>query len=264
MNRGIGKSLDTTWIVHPDIAERRKPGTRRVDISRTSEVWVGVRGVNHYSLAVSRNYWMTEAVLVPQRDNPHDLTAVAVHVGHQLIGYLPRSMAAILYTQLGILRIRGHSCKVPVLIDRDEDAHQWSAWVCVPTMKGINKLVSRTDLVNEFMHIWKSLDPEVRETIEKDGFHLSATTGPLLWAAGGRAQGFWLSRKFAEDEVDVGVTLSLQTLRERRNRKRERARRRRNQAILADHAAGTSKAEIARRHGISPSTVSSVLRASPV
>jgi hypothetical protein len=262
MSRSTGKSLDITWLVRPETANRRKPGSRGVDISRCSEIWLGVRGVNYYSFAVSRNYWMTEAVLVPERDNPHDLTAVAVHVGHNLIGYLPRTMASILYTQLGILRNRGHSCKVPVLIDRDEDVDQWSAWVCVPTMKGINKLVSRVDLVKEFMHIWTSLDPEVRETIERDGFHLSATTGPLLWAAGGRSPNFWLSRKFDKDDVDVGVTISLQTLRERRNRKREKDRQRRNQAILADYEAGITKAEIGRRHGVSPSTVSVVVKAS--
>lgn len=262
MSRGAGKSLDTTWLVRPETANRRKPGSRSVDISRVSEVWVGVRGVSHYSLAISRNYWMREAVLVPQRDNPHDRTAVAVHVGHHLIGYLPRTLAAILYTQLGMLCNRGHSCKVPVLIERDEDVDQWSAWVCAPTMKGINKLVSRAELVKEFMVIWASLDPDVRETIERDGFHLSAATGPLLWAAGGRASSFWLSRDFDEHEVDVGVTISLQTLRERRNRKRERARQRRNQAILADYYAGIAKAEIGRRHGISPSTVSAVVKAS--
>lgn len=261
MRRNTGISPENIWLVQPETARRRKPGSRAVDISRTDEIWIGVRGVNHYSAAVSHNYWMTEAVLVPQRDNPHDLTAVGVHVGHRLIGYLPRSMAAILYTQLGLLRKRGHSCKVPVQIERENGSGQWASWACIPTMKGINKLVTRSSLVKEFMFLWESLDSNVREAIERDGYHLSATTGPALWAVAGQAPNFWLSRKFDEHEVDVGVTIALQTLRERRNRKREKARQRRNEAILADYEAGIAKAEIGRRHGISPSTVSSVVKA---
>ena len=58
----------------------------------------------------------TEAVLVPEPDNPHDANAVRVEIAGSLVGYLPRAEAAAYAAMLAGLARRGRAAACEAVI----------------------------------------------------------------------------------------------------------------------------------------------------
>lgn len=256
-------AISTTWLVTPTESQSLKPGDYSTDISKVDQFWIGVRGTRHYQRALERTRQSTYAVLVPQRSNPHDSTAVAILAGGStLIGYVPRSMAHSLYSQLGYLKMRGHKLQVPLKVQNNQERSCLDAWACVPTRKGIDKAVPVKLLIKSFMPAWNALNDTIRIRIAKNGFHLDSETGPLLWKKANYATDFHFSGKFDEDNVDPGVTFALQKLREKRNKDAINSRKKRNKSIVADRNSGMTNAEISNKRGVSTSLVQNVLRSS--
>lgn len=252
--------IDNVWLVHPERAQKTKLGDRTVDIGKVNHIWVGVRGVTYHQHALRRARGAPFGKLVPQRNNPYDSTAIAINAEGAVIGYVPRAMAYVLYSQIGHLSHQGHPRQVPIRIQTNPDNGNLSAWVCVPTRKGIDKLVPIKILHSNFLPLWDALPSALRETIAKDAFHLSDETGAALWGYTNHAPEFWLSGQFDAQNVDIGVTLALKRMRELRNRKVEQKRKRRNKNIVIDNHAGLTNAEIAVKHDVSKAVVYSVLK----
>lgn len=261
MHRPRNDTGPTTWLVTPSASQSLKPGDYSTDISKVNQFWIGVRGTQHYQRALKRTRQSTYAVLVPQRSNPHDSTAVAILAGGStLIGYVPRRMAHILYSQLGYLKKREHKLQVPLKVQNNYERSCLDAWACVPTRKGIDKIVSVKLLIKSFMPAWNALDETIRIKIAKNGFHLDSETGPLIWKKANFAPDFQFSGKFDEDNVDSGVTFALQELRQKRNDDLKNNREKRNRSIVADRNSGMTNAEISNKRGVSTSLVQSTLR----
>lgn len=248
-----------TWLVTPNASRKQKPGDRKIDIAKVDQIWIGIRGTRHNQRALKKFKTATFGKLIPQRNNPHDNTAISIETNGALIGYIPRAMANILYSQVGYLFKQNHALQIPLSIT--ENSSEASAWACIPTTTGIGKLAPIDELAKAFRPLWENLPADLRDTISKDGFHLSSETGPELWKHTHHAPRFWFSKGFNEENIDHGVNLMLRTLRERRNQEVAQSRLQRNKLIVSANKNGLTNSQIADTYGVSRSLIYSALKA---
>ncbi len=227
---------------------------------------MGIRGTSYYQQALKRAKSSTFATLVPQLNNAHDNTAIGIQANNSLIGYVPRNMAHTLYSQIGFLKLQGHSLRISVHINHNAESSkyldypEYSAWACIPTHRGINKLAPLKDLKEAFQPLWDSLPDDLRDTIARDGYHLTSETGPQVWKNRHSAPNFWFSRSFDGENIDLGVNLALQSLREERRRIEQLEKKKRDKQIIRMNESGLPNKKIAERLAISSSTVRKILK----
>lgn len=250
------------WLVTPEQARKYKPGGRKHNIVTASCVWVGARGSNHYEGAVRNARTATNARLIPMKGNPHDNTAVAIEASGQVVGYVPRKFARAIYSQLGQLKLKDHGLQVPIRIEANYEkfADPFSVWACVPTTKEMNRHLPLEEVWSKFDKVWANAPDDLVSKIEADGYHLTQETGWKFWSAIQSNPSIWISREFNEENVDISVELFLKRQRLARNARVARARQNRKRAVISDNKRGLVNKEIAERHGISASTVGSILR----
>ena len=77
------------------------------DLGADCDVLMEVAGFRHVSVQPVENIVLgAPAALVPEHDNPHDVTAVAVEIGGERVGYVPRQQAPALRQLLATLDIQ--------------------------------------------------------------------------------------------------------------------------------------------------------------
>ena len=266
MTTKLPNSDEGIWLARASYPGDPSRTNQKIDIAKVDYFWMGIRGTSYYQQALKRAKSSTFATLVPQLNNPHDNTAIEIQANNSLIGYVPRMMAHTLYSQIGFLKLRGHSLRISVHINHNVESSQYigcpeySAWACIPTHRGINKLAPLKDLKESFQPLWDSLPEDLRDTIARDSYHLTSETGPQVWKNRHSAPNFWISRSFDKENIDLGVNLALQSLREERRRTEQLEKKKRDKQIIRMNESGLPNKKIAERLAISSSTVRKILK----
>lgn len=255
MHQHSSTDTSTTWLVPPSLAASKSKKN-----SRRKGIWIGIRGSGHYQSALSKALGSESAKLVPQRNNTHDIFAIAISANQRIIGYVPTNLARVLYSQIGFLKLGGHECMVPLETEKLEYNDTISAWACVPSIQGLNTIAPLKEVFNSLDPLWNSVPIHIQHDIEKNGYHLNEEHASTLWSLKDNAPDFWFSRGLSEDVTDIGITLYLKNLRANAAKKAKRERAARDRSILRCNDRGMTNGEIASKHGVSSSTVGKILK----
>lgn len=232
-------------------ARQTEPGY--VDFDTRPAFWSSVQGVSYHRAAMvpvkpGRWAWFE---LVPELHNPHDRHAVAIDLDGVRIGYVGANIAYRLHWRIRYLNGDGRACYVPGAI-----LSKSSVYVVLPTQRRLDKLVDRDVVASEVKALWQALPPAVRADIVDHNF--SATVDSMKWILGLKDLCPHLGLPRVTDP-DLMPQAWNEFLRDMRTRAVQERIEKRDAQIFDLQAQGRTKADIARRLGVSATTVSKVL-----
>lgn len=224
--------------------------------------WMGVRG--SWYCDPSRwfyppNEWMeTWGELVPEPFNRHDSTAVAIDLDGIRIGYAPASYSRYAHTCVCALNNRGFRVLIPLRYcsshSSDLNLLLAHAYAALPTFREFDRILPTDEECAQLLQpLWDALEGSARAQINRDRYGLTDETLPHLIAL----------RHLAPD---VGLPpiprLSAVTYQVDRFVKVQQAewRQQRDDQIIAAFREGWRKSDISKRHEVSYSVISRVLK----
>lgn len=296
--RGLGKTLSGIYRRDPQEYARPQRSKQLLSWQDTETFdekkgldnnigyWTGVRGSQFFADVLRRHgSGRTFVDLVPEPGNPYDHQAVAIDLTGKRIGYLAATIASSVHSTVRQLNYSTFAASVPceVIAQPQRRIHGeiiseiTGAKVAVPTYQRLKTYFDEDAHVNDIWEIWSALSDDVKERIQKDGWHLSHNTGREFWAQQDLAPRIGFPRIYHHEALPRVIELFLRDRRlERRARQeaqRKAAREAKEQAKAAKVAAdkrvedsviemsGTvsSLAQLARDLGISTGRVKRIL-----
>ncbi|WP_341855769.1 hypothetical protein [Brachybacterium sp. GPGPB12] len=224
--------------------------------------WTGVRG-SWYCDPTQWFYppdeWVeTWGELVPEPFNRHDSSAVGIDLDGIRLGYAPAGYARYTHTCVCALNNRGFRVLIPPRYrsdySRDLNLLLAHAYAAPPTFGEWDKILPTDEECAQLLQpLWNALDDSAREQINRDRYGLTDKTLPHLIAL----------RHLAPD---VGLPsiprLSAVTYQVDRFVKAQQSawRQQRDDQIIAAFREGWRKSDISKRHEVSYSVISRILK----
>ncbi|MSS85426.1 hypothetical protein FYJ24_11870 [Actinomycetaceae bacterium WB03_NA08] len=229
------------------------------DLAEVDYYWAGVRGRAYYGSAYADlRTWGKKYPNEVRRfrfqiacepDNPHDGTAVKLMIDGRLAGYVAAHLNGNIFDIVHYLNATGSPCEAfgeYSWMDPDNDGdYEEGAWVALPTFRWRDQLIDQQAIFDQFRErLWDRAPEDLREQIEKNGFHFDDQT--LSWFVDHRSQAplVPLPSRADSEYVTPATQQCLHDLRHERNERRVRERIERR---LAEDAARESRRAEKRR-----------------